>query len=87
LVGIGVAGGEVFVGSVVDAADVSAVTGVAVVVTVIDTMGTGVSVGAGVAVSTGVCPPLQAESIIAIREITMNSFLDILNLRCSPTRI
>jgi hypothetical protein len=82
LVGLGVAGGEVLVGSVVDVADISVGARVATGVTVTDTLTTDVS-GGSVAVSTGVCPPPQAESMIPIREITMNSFLDILNLRCS----
>jgi hypothetical protein len=76
----------VLVGSVVDVASVAVAARVAVAVADV-VVGTGVSVRAGEAVSTGVCPPPQAESMIAISEITMNSFLDILNLRCSPTRI
>jgi hypothetical protein len=84
---MGVAGGEVLVGSVVDVANVAVTVRVAVAVADADMVGTGVSVMAGEAVSTGVCPPPQAESMIAITQITMNSFLDILNLRCSRTRI
>src|SRR5215216_1025991 len=87
LVGTGVAGGEVLVGSMVEVASVAVAVRVAVVVADADIVGTAVSVRFGEAVSTGVCPPPQAESMIAISEITMNSFLDILNLRCSPTRI
>jgi len=71
---MGVAGSEVLVGSVVDVADIS--VAVTVTVAVAGTVGTGVWVGAGVAVSTETCPPPQAESMIAIREVTMNSFLD-----------
>ena len=54
LVGLGVAGGEVLVGSVVDVADLSVGTRVATEVAVTDVVGTDVSEGADAAVSTGV---------------------------------
>jgi hypothetical protein len=88
LVGLGGSGVELAVGGVVVRVDVSVADSVSVAVTdgVADAGGAKVSVEAGVAVSTGACPP-QAESMIAIREITMKSFLDIINLHCSPTGI